>query len=197
MAESDGGAVRLRADWINLANALTLLRVLFVPVLVYLLQRGAYGPALWVFLAAGLSDALDGFVARRFNQMTYVGAVLDPIADKLIIVSTVVMFAWLGLLPSLIALLVVARDLTIVGGAVCYRVVAGPVDMSPTSLSKFNTFVQIAMILLVLVQAAGLAEISAWLPFVYGLVVATTITSAAHYIWVWGRKAAKSGSVTS
>jgi len=185
--------VRLRADWINLANALTLSRVLLVPVLAYLLAHGEYRPALWVFLAAGLSDALDGFVARRFNQITRVGAILDPLADKFVIVSAVLMLAWLDLLPPLIAVLVIARDITIVGGAVCYRILVGPVEMSPSSISKFNTLVQLAMILLVLIQTAALADMSSWLPFFYALVAVTTLSSATHYVWVWSRKAASCG----
>jgi cardiolipin synthase len=180
----------------NLANTLTVLRILLVPVLVWLLAQGAYGSALWVFLAAGLSDALDGFVARRFNQMTRVGAILDPVADKLIIISAVVALAWVRLVPLPLVLLVIARDVVIVGGAVCYRLLVGSVEMSPTRLSKFNTFAQLAMILTVLAQAAGLVEVPV-LPFVYGLVVITTVASAVQYVWIWGRKAARCGGASS
>src|SRR5574341_380860 len=84
---------------INIANALTVLRVLLVPVLGYLLFRDSFAAALWVFLIAGVSDALDGFIARVFDQRTRFGAILDPIADKLLIVASVLALAWIELLP--------------------------------------------------------------------------------------------------
>lgn len=178
-----------RAEWFNLANALTALRVLLAPVLVCLLAAGLYQYALWTFLAAGLSDALDGYVARRLNQFTRLGAILDPIADKLIIASSVITLAMLDLLPLWLVLVVVARDLVIVAGALGYRLLFGHLEMTPLLASKVNTAVQVGLILLVLLQAASWLEISAWLPAAYAATAVAAVVSGVQYVGVWGLKA--------
>lgn len=178
-----------RPDWLNLANALTSLRVLLAPALVWLLLAQRYEAALWVFLAAGLSDALDGFVARHFGQVTRLGALLDPFADKLVIVGSVLSLAWLGLLPLWLALVIVLRDAVIVAGAVAFRLRVGHLDMAPLLSSKLNTVVQISLILLVLLQAAEWFEFGAWLPATYALAAVMALVSGAQYVAVWWPKA--------
>lgn len=173
----------------NLPNTITVIRMLLVPVLVCLLLRGAFGGALWLFLAAGISDVLDGFIARRFNLGTRLGAILDPLADKLLVVSSVIVLARLGHLPWWLALAIVGRDLLIVSGAIAFDFRSGRLEMAPSVPGKLNTFVQLALIFLVIGQAAELVQAARWLPALCGLAFLTTVVSGAHYVVVWGRKA--------
>ena len=169
------------------------MRVLLVPVLVYLLFRGDSAAALWVFLIAGVSDALDGFIARVFHQRTRFGAILDPIADKLLIVATVLALAWIELLPFWLSAIIIARDLVIVAGALSYRLLIGPFEMAPSLPGKICTFSQIALLLMVLLDIADYLDFSAWLQPAYWTVALVSIASGLHYVVVWSRKA-KSGS---
>lgn len=172
----------------NIPNAITLIRILLVPALVFLLLHGAFGGAIWLFLAAGVSDALDGFIARRFNLATRLGAILDPLADKLLVVASVIVLARLGHLPQWLALTIVARDALIVGGAVAFHLRFGRVEMAPSAVSKLNTFVQLTMIFIVLGQTAGLVRAAGLLPALFCLVLLTTVVSGVQYVVVWGRK---------
>ena len=181
---------RAESYGMNVPNAITSVRILLVPFLAYLLLHGAYGAAIWVFLAAGVSDALDGFIARRFNLCTRVGAVLDPLADKMLIVVSVLTLAWRGLLPWWLAFVIAGRDLIIVGGAAAYALRAGRVEMEPSVPSKVNTGVQITLVLVVLGTAAGVIRTAGWLPALFGIAFVTTVVSGVHYVVVWGLRAA-------
>jgi cardiolipin synthase len=175
----------------NIPNTITVLRILVVPFLVYLLIQGEYRASIWVLLGASLSDALDGFIARRFDLCTDLGAVLDPLADKILIIASVLAIAWGRLLPWWLAVVIAARDLIIIGGATAYYLRAGRLEMRPSIPSKLNTFVQIGMVFLVLGTAAGIVNAAGWLPLLFGCVLFTTVFSGMHYIVVWGQKAAK------
>jgi cardiolipin synthase len=164
---------------------------MLVPILVYLLLHGDYRAAIWVLLGASLSDALDGFIARRFNLCTDLGAVLDPLADKFLIIASVLALAWGRLLPWWLAVVIAARDLIIIGGATAYYRRAGRLEMNPSLPSKLNTFVQICMVFLILGTAAGMVKASGWLPGLFGCALFTTLFSGVHYIVVWGQKGAK------
>ena len=174
----------------NIPNVITLVRMLLVPVLVLLLLRENYPGALWTFLAAGVSDALDGFIAKRFNMCTRLGSLLDPLADKLLLLSAVVILARAGCLPLWLALTIVVRDVVIVGGATAFYLRSGKLDMTPSIPSKLNTFIQICLVFFLIVQMAGLAPVAGWLPFLFGLAFVAAIISGGHYVVVWGRKAA-------
>jgi cardiolipin synthase len=174
----------------NVPNAITILRIMFVPLLAYLLLHGEYRAAIWVLLVAGLTDALDGLIARRFNLCTDLGAVLDPLADKLLIITSVLALAWVRLLPGWLAIVIVARDMIIIGGATAYYLRAGQLHMNPSLPSKLNTFVQICMVLLILGRAAGMVKAASWLPVLFGCALFTTIFSGIHYIVIWGQKGA-------
>lgn len=169
----------------QLPNLITILRLAAVPVLILFLRDEQYAAALVLFIAAGLSDALDGYIAKRWNFITRLGAILDPLADKLMLVSTYVMLAWLDELPFWLVLAVVSRDALIVGGYLVYTTLLGPVQMRPSVYSKLNTLAQIALVVAVLAHAAGLIAVP-WLVmgFVW-LVLATTVGSGLHYVWVW------------
>ena len=159
------------------------------PFFFFLLLHGDYRAALWVLLAAGISDFLDGFIARRFNLLTYLGSVLDPVADKFLIMVSAFILAWIGLIPWWLAV-VMLRDLIIIGGAICYFIRAGGIEMNPSFPSKLNTLIQTCLILMVLGDAAGILRLEGWLPTMFGCALFTTVFSGLHYIVIWGKKGA-------
>jgi cardiolipin synthase len=173
----------------NIPNAITLIRILLVPVLIVLLLDGNFIGALWVFLAAGISDALDGLIAKRFNMCTRLGSLLDPLADKLLLISSVIVLTRAGHLPVWLAFTIIARDIFIIGGAGAFYLRSGSLEMEPSLPSKLNTFVQICLIFLLIVQQSGLAQVSSWFTFLFVLTFVTTLVSGGHYVMVWSRKA--------
>jgi len=173
-----------RASLSHLPNVITLARIALVPVLILLLKDHDYAAGLIVFVVAGASDALDGYLAKRLHVQSRLGAILDPVADKLLLVSAYVMLTLLEHIPFWLVLVVVFRDLLIVGGYMLYTSHAGPVKMRPSILSKLNTLMQITLVTVILAQqAAGLAWPLAEI-LVY-VVLVTTVVSGAHYTWSW------------
>jgi cardiolipin synthase len=170
----------------QLPNLITVSRIALAPVLILLLKDLEYTTALIVFAVAGISDGLDGWLAKRLKATTRVGAILDPAADKILLLSAYVMLTVLGHIPFWLMLSVAFRDLLIVGGYIAYTSVVGPVNMQPSYLSKFNTFMQITLIIVLLTsQATGISWSLVNDLLIYA-VLATTIASGAHYIWIWG-----------
>ena len=186
-----GRLMRPSRTMLNVPNLITFARLALVPVTAYLLLEGNYGFALWVFLTAAVSDFLDGFIARRFNQSTDLGALLDPIADKLIMIVAAVVLASHDLLPLWLAAAMVLRDLIIIAGAVAYRFTVGHVRIAPTMLSKVNTFLEFTILLLVMAHAADWFDLAAVLPPLFLVMFATVLASGIQYMWVWGWKAAR------
>jgi cardiolipin synthase len=170
----------------QIPNFLTLLRIAASPVLVLLLADRAYESALLLFLIAGITDGLDGFIAKRFGFVTQLGAILDPIADKLLILSAYVMLGVLGDLPLWLLVLVGFRDLLIIGGYLILKTMEGEVHMRPTYISKLNTFLQISLVLLILLDATQWLSMGIVTTLVMLAVTATTVLSGAHYVWYWG-----------
>lgn len=169
-----------------LPNVITLVRIALAPILILLLDGGDYRAALAVFAAAGVSDALDGFLAKRFHWTTRLGGVLDPLADKILLATAYIMLSILNFIPLWLVLAVVFRDLLIVGGYLAWTSLLGPVKMRPSSLSKFNTLAQIVLVFVVLAFAANLFDDLRPVTFMTYVVLATTLASGAHYVWVWG-----------
>lgn len=170
----------------QLPNAITLSRIALVPVMIVALNDHDYRLALVLFVVAGLSDGLDGFLAKRFHLQSRLGGILDPVADKILLVSAYVMLTVLGQIPFWLMLTVAFRDLLIVGGYVVYTVHSGPVQMRPSALSKLNTVVQLTLVALILAQQSfGFAAPLA-VETLIGLVAVTTVASGAHYLWTWG-----------
>jgi cardiolipin synthase len=168
-----------------LPNIITLFRIAMVPVLILLLKEQAYLAALLVFALAGVSDGLDGYLAKRFDCQTHLGAVLDPVADKLLLVSSYVMLTVLHQIPFWLLLTVAFRDFLIVGGYLVYVSLHGPVRMRPSYLSKFNTVMQITLVVTVLGgRALGLPLTGVVSGLVY-VVFVTTVVSGGHYLWQW------------
>jgi len=168
-----------------LPNIITLFRIAMVPVLVLLLKSEDYAYALFVFLLAGVSDALDGYIAKRFGFVSQLGAVMDPLADKLLLVSSYVMLTVLGQIPFWLLLCVAFRDLLIVGGYLVYVSLRSAVQMRPSYLSKINTFMQISLVVAILAQHGIGLDIGSFVLLLTVVVGVTTIASGAHYLWVW------------
>lgn len=170
----------------QLPNFITLARIASVPILILALDQRDYRLALILFVLAGLSDGLDGFIAKRYRCATRLGGILDPAADKILLVGAYVMLTVLGHLPFWLMVVVAFRDLLIVGGYLMYTSMYGPVQMRPSGLSKFNTLMQIVLVAVVLVQqATGIGYPGAVDVLVYAVLV-TTVVSGVHYLWTWG-----------
>jgi cardiolipin synthase (CMP-forming) len=179
----------------NLANLLTLARLLCVAPLVWLVRGGDYHAAALVFVAAALTDAADGYVAKRYNQITPLGAVLDPVADKLLMDSLFLTLAFGGHLPAWLALLVIGRDLLMVFGTLTLRLLAGRFRVEPLLVGKLSTFFQIVLGGTVLLGLSVVPGLLAWvqplLLVTAGLVVASALSyvQAASRIWALARVA--------
>jgi cardiolipin synthase len=175
---------------VSLPNLITLARLLSVPIIVWLVLTDALTAALMVFALAGLSDAADGFIAKRFDQESMLGAMLDPIADKAMLVS---LFVTLGLahhLPAWIVILVVFRDAMIVGGFLFWTALGQHIRADPLIISKVNTAAQIGLILVTLGKLAfSLEDYSLGQALTY-IVGATTLLSGAAYLVRWARSLA-------
>ncbi len=169
----------------HLPNLITLSRIALVPVLILTLVDRHYGWAFAVFLIAGVSDALDGWLAKRLGVQTQFGAVLDPAADKLLLVTAYVMLTILGHIPFWLTLTVASRDVLIVGGYLLYTSHAGPVKMRPSIVSKLNTLMQIGLVVLILAKQAAGINLPLLVNIMVYAVLATTIVSGAHYLWAW------------
>lgn len=174
----------------HLPNALCVLRMLLSVPVVYCLLQGQYWLTLAVFFVAAVSDALDGYLAKRFHWQSELGKALDPLADKLLLVAAFITLGWLHLTPLWLAVLAVARDLLITAGAIAYRLLCGPLThAAPTLISKLNTLGQIAYIGgVVLAKAAGWPP--DWLLWLGALGVAiTTVLSGGDYVLTYSRLA--------
>ena len=172
----------------NIPNFITLLRLVCVPLLVWLILHDNMESAFWLFIAAGVSDGLDGFIAKRYRLVTELGRYLDPIADKALLVSAFVTLGMAGQIATFLVILVVFRDIMIVGGIVLFHTLDRPVEMSPSFLSKFNTLAQIVLVGTVLSELGfGLPVFDA-IPFLSFLVGITTVLSGIAYLgrWVFG-----------
>jgi len=170
-------------------NILTLLRIAACPVLVVVLNEGNYRVALVLFLVSGITDGLDGYIAKRFNCISTLGKILDPIADKLLISCAYVMLALLGDIPFYLLVLVIFRDLVIIVGYFVLRVVMDEaVPIRPIYWSKINTFLQIALVVVVLFERAEWLTIPYLLSALIVGVIITSVVSGMLYVWYWGVK---------
>ena len=171
--------------WPHIPNMLTVVRILLVPLTIWTLSHGDYAVAFVIFVAAGVTDGADGYIARRFKLQTELGAYLDPLADKFLLVSVFVTLAVMKVLPPWLAILVVTRDVLIVGAVVLARLLEKPVVIQPVMISKVNTVAQIGLAVFLLASLA-FGEINADLLFVANLIVAfLTVASGAVYMAKW------------
>ena len=171
----------------NIPNTLTFARIVSVPLLIWLIIDQDFLASFVVFMLAGISDAADGYLAKRYGWHTELGAYLDPIADKALLVAIYVSLGLGGHLPVWLAIVVVSRDILIVGAVVLAWIMGRPVEVKPLAVSKINTFAQIALAGLVLAKLGlglGLEGLVGVLIWVTG---ALTILSAFAYFLGWLR----------
>lgn len=173
----------------DLPNVLTVARMLLVAPLVYLLLTERFAAALVLAVIVGFSDWLDGALARRFGWQSEFGGMLDPLADKLMMISLFATLAWLGALPWWLFVLAVLRDLVIVAGGLYYHYRVERFHAEPTRLSKFNTLSQLVLSWTVLTHLAGLFVPRWAVDGLIWLVVGTVTATLFQYIWIWGRRA--------
>ncbi len=169
----------------QIPNVLTLSRIGAAPILILLLRDENYSTALILFVIAGITDGLDGWIAKRFNCTSELGARMDPIADKVIIVSAYVMLVILGLIPFWLVTLVIFRDLIIVGGYLVISTLDGHVSIVPTKASKANTLFQILLVIVVLVENASWSYNFELTPVMILVVAVSTFLSGIQYLWIW------------
>jgi cardiolipin synthase len=179
----------MRERVFNLPNVITLLRIAAVPVVGWLILNARWEAACWLFLAAAVSDGIDGLLARWLNQMTQLGAALDTVADKALGVVTLVMLTQAGAIPLWVTLTILLRDSVIVLGALSFRGLAGHLDIHPTWLGKTHMFAEFSLLALVLGGLAGLLALDDWRMPLFVTVFVIAVASGMQYVWVWGAKA--------
>jgi cardiolipin synthase len=173
----------------HLPNLISMVRVLLVVPVVWSLLNDRYSVAIWLFLIAGASDGLDGFLAKRYGWSSRLGGILDALADKFLLVSTFVCLWWLGLFPWWLVMAVLARDLIIVIGAIIYNFHIETVQPEPSLASKLNTFLQIALAAVGVVQL-GFGGVPQWLlQTLIWSVMLTILLSGVGYVREWSRRA--------
>jgi cardiolipin synthase len=177
----------MRLAWIP--NAICVLRILLVWPVVWVLLEGRFGLALVLIAIAGFSDGLDGFIAKRFDWRSRLGGLLDPAADKLLLVSVFVTLTYLGLAPLWLALTVVLRDAVIVCGALAYQLMIGPVYGEPRRISKLNTACQLLFVLSLITQQAYGRPPDISVLLLGAGVFYTSVVSGLDYILTWSRRA--------
>lgn len=178
----------------DIPNLLSLVRMaLAIPIALLLLHEW-YRAALLIFIAAGLSDALDGYLAERFSWHSRLGSILDPLADKVLLVTNYVVLGWMGAIPLWLVATVIGRDVVVVSGALIYHALIGRYEMAPSMASKLNTVLQIVLVVAV-VASLGIVSLPPWVlnGLVYGVLVAT-VWSGVDYVWTWGSQAFRARS---
>lgn len=173
----------------HLPNLLTLLRMASTPLLYMLLAAGQAERALVLLLLAGASDALDGFLARRYGWQSRLGGLLDPLADKLLLNACFLGLWMVGLLPGLFLLLVLGRDLVIVAGAIAYQLLVRPLEPAPSLSGKINTALQVVFAALLVLQLAYDPWPSQWVDIAVWIVGGVTVASGLDYVLRWSRRA--------
>jgi len=169
----------------SLPNLITLARLLLAPLAVSMIISQRYVEAFLIFLAAGISDAIDGYIARRFELRTELGAYLDPLADKALLVSIYVTLAIVGQAPPALAILVVSRDLMILFAVLVSWLMGKPVAINPVWVSKLNTTAQISFAAYVLGAKAWGLDAPPLESFAVWIVAALTLASGGVYIKQW------------
>ena len=178
----------------HIPNIISVIRILLIIPIAMLLHQKAWTSVFWLMLLAGFSDALDGFLARTFNWQSRLGAILDPLADKALLVFVFLSLAHKGIIPVWLAALVVVRDIIILAGAISYRWLFKDIQISPLFISKINTAVQILFVFAIMYHLA-FSGTSYWqlslsvVNSLQSLVVLTTIVSGVAYVLIWLRNA--------
>jgi cardiolipin synthase len=176
-------------SWRWVPNAICIVRIILVAPLVLLLVARDYEAALGVLIIAGVSDGLDGFLAKTFDWRTRLGGLLDPAADKLLLVSVFCALTYTGLAPLALTAVVIGRDVVIVLGAVTYQMLIAPVEGEPAAISKLNTACQLGFVFFTITNAAFGAPPQVSLRMLGAAVVFTSVVSGLNYVLRWGTRA--------
>ncbi len=187
-----GGRGSLKRDGagkrrVNLPNIITLGRILLVPVIVWAIASNQMAIAFVIFVTAGVSDAIDGFLAKRFNMTTEIGALLDPVADKALLVSIYVTLGISGDIPRWLVILVVSRDFMIVGAVIISWILDNPVPMKPLMVSRLNTVAQVSFAALVLASLGFGFSTAPYEIILMLCVTVLTLLSVSFYLVEWAR----------
>ena len=173
----------------DIPNIISVIRLIAVIPVVYLLVVQEFGWALVLFVAAGISDGLDGFLAKHYGWQSRLGGLLDPLADKTLLVCGFLVLGAHGLIPLWLVLAVIFRDLVIVSGALLYNYRVAEVEAAPILMSKVNTAIQILLIVAVILDAGVMDLPEVLIATLTWACLITVVVSGTQYVWVWGRKA--------
>ncbi|MEE8245794.1 MAG: CDP-alcohol phosphatidyltransferase family protein [Alphaproteobacteria bacterium] len=176
----------------SLPNTISLARLLSVPITVWLLLVDELMAAFILFVLAGVSDAVDGFIAKRYDNVTELGSYLDPIADKTLLVAVYITLGLQDHLPLWLVILVVSRDLLIIGGAVLLTLLGFSIQTAPLKISKVNTAAQITLAAAVMGQIALELSLAIVVELLILVVAATTVLSGGRYLVEWARRVSNS-----
>lgn len=176
-----------------LPNAISLMRIALVAPILVLILQGNFGFGLALFVLAGFSDGLDGYLAKTFSWHTRLGALLDPVADKLLVAGMFITLAYTGDIPVWLAAAVISRDVVIVVGAMAYNFLVRPVEGEPSRISKLNTALQLLFLLFVLTRAGFGWPDQITITVIGAAVLITVVISGVDYVWSWSRRARKGG----
>ena len=171
----------------NIPNIITLGRILAVPFIVWAIASNQMEIAFAIFIIAGVSDAVDGFLAKRFNMSSELGALLDPVADKALLVSIYMALGIWGAVPRWIVILVVSRDIMIVGAVIVSWLYGKPIPMKPLMVSKLNTVAQVAFAALILASLGFGFDSAPYDLVLMALVTIFTLLSVSFYLVEWAR----------
>lgn len=172
-----------------LPNAISLMRIALVAPILFLIIKGSFAWALALFWLAGFSDGVDGYLAKRFHWHTRLGALLDPIADKLLVAGTFITLAYTQHIPVWLTVIVILRDVIIIAGATAYNFLVRPVQGEPTRISKLNTALQLLFLLFVLSRAAFGWPEGITITVLGAAILITVVISGVDYVWSWSRRA--------
>jgi cardiolipin synthase len=172
---------------VSIPNIITLGRILLVPIIIWAIASNQMEIAFAIFVVAGVSDAVDGFLAKRFNMASELGALLDPLADKALLVSIFVTLGILGAVPRWLVILVVSRDIMIVGAVIVSWLFNKPIPMKPLMVSKLNTGAQVAFVALVLAALGFGFDSSPYEGVLMTAIAILTLVSVSLYLVEWGR----------
>ncbi len=173
----------------DIPNLISVLRMILVAPVAWFLLTQRYTEALFTFFVAGISDGVDGYLAKRFGWRSRLGTILDPLADKLLLVTTYVVLGWLEVLPLWLVAAVVARDVVVFGGALAFHYLVGRYELTPSWISKLNTVMQIVLAVATVASLGILPLPPGMMEALIYVVFATTVLSGADYVWTWGRRA--------
>ncbi|KOR33461.1 CDP-alcohol phosphatidyltransferase [Achromatium sp. WMS3] len=170
-------------------NCLSIMRILLAFPVGFLLLKQEYGWTLAIFILAGISDGLDGFLAKRFGWQSRLGGILDPLADKVLFIVAFLILGILGLIHTWLVIAAIIRDLIIMSGAIFYQLIIEEIQPAPSRLSKLNTILQTLLVILVIIDAGIYTLPRIFLDSLQWILLVTLILSGSHYVFLWGHRA--------